>query len=100
MLKFFDHGSVIRIKEILNPLSKEYFNDIYLVTELMGSDLHQIITSQQPLTEQHAQYFIYQILIGLKYIHSANVMHRDLKPGNILVNGDCDIKVYIYIYIL
>jgi serine/threonine protein kinase len=39
------------------------------------------------------QYFLYQILRGLKYIHSANVLHRDLKPGNILINANCDLKI-------
>ena len=49
--------------------------------------------SGQPLTDAHFQSFIYQILCGLKYIHSANVLHRDLKPGNLLVNADCELKI-------
>lgn len=69
------------------------FNEIYLVQELMEADLHQIIRSGQPLTDAHFQYFVYQICRGLKYIHSANVLHRDLKPGNLLVNADCELKV-------
>ena len=36
---------------------------------------------------------IYQVLCGLKFIHSANVLHRDLKPGNLLVNADCQLKI-------
>ncbi|KAI9294045.1 Pkinase-domain-containing protein [Neoconidiobolus thromboides FSU 785] len=69
------------------------FDEIYLVQELMEADLHQIIRSQQSLTDSHFQYFIYQICRGLKYIHSANVIHRDLKPGNLLVNADCELKI-------
>ncbi|CAG8519951.1 11503_t:CDS:10 [Acaulospora morrowiae] len=65
----------------------------YLFQELMEADLHQIIRSEQPLTDAHFQYFIYQICRGLKYIHSANVLHRDLKPGNLLVNADCELKI-------
>lgn len=51
------------------------------------------IRSGQPLTDAHFQSFIYQTLCGLKYIHSANVLHRDLKPGNLLVNADCELKI-------
>ncbi|SCU93883.1 LAFA_0F18712g1_1 [Lachancea sp. 'fantastica'] len=69
------------------------FNGLYLYEELMECDVHQIIKSGQPLTDAHYQSFIYQILCALKYIHSADVLHRDLKPGNLLVNADCQLKV-------
>lgn len=69
------------------------FAGLYLYEELMECDMHQIIKSEQPLTDAHYQSFIYQILCGLKYIHSADVLHRDLKPGNLLVNADCQLKI-------
>ncbi|CAI4514170.1 BBM_1a_G0023490.mRNA.1.CDS.1 [Saccharomyces cerevisiae] len=68
-------------------------NGLYLYEELMECDMHQIIKSGQPLTDAHYQSFTYQILCGLKYIHSADVLHRDLKPGNLLVNADCQLKI-------
>lgn len=76
--------------DIVNPQS---FNEVYLYEELLDCDMHQIIRSKQALTDAHYQSFIYQILAGLKYIHSANVLHRDLKPGNLLVNADCELKI-------
>ncbi|CAN3363935.1 mitogen-activated protein kinase Slt2p/MPK1 [Diutina catenulata] len=69
------------------------FNDVYLYEELMECDMNQIIRSKQALTDSHYQSFVYQILCGLKYIHSADVLHRDLKPGNLLVNADCELKI-------
>ncbi|CDR46032.1 CYFA0S21e01266g1_1 [Cyberlindnera fabianii] len=77
----------------LDIVNKEKFNEVYLYEELMECDMHQIIRSGQPLTDAHYQSFIYQILCGLKYIHSADVLHRDLKPGNLLVNADCELKI-------
>ncbi|KAG6889117.1 hypothetical protein C0995_003686 [Termitomyces sp. Mi166 len=74
-------------------LTKRCLREIRLHEELMEADLHAIIRSRQPLTDAHFQSFLYQTLCGLKYIHSANVLHRDLKPGNLLVNADCDLKI-------
>ncbi|XP_070573103.1 mitogen-activated protein kinase 7-like [Ptychodera flava] len=94
ILKHFKHDNVIAIKDILTPTEDlEKFRDVYVVLDLMESDLHQIIHSQQPLTDEHCRYFLYQILRGLKYIHSANVIHRDLKPSNLLVDENCDLKI-------
>jgi len=65
ILRHFNHENVIRIKDILRPVSLDRFDDVYIVSELMDTDLHQIIASPQPLTDDHCQYFLYQILRGL-----------------------------------
>lgn len=93
LLRTFRHPNVVSIIDIIAPNSWEEFTDLYLVTELMSTDLHQIIASPQPLSEEHAQYFVYQILRGLKYLHSTGAVHRDLKPSNLLLNSNCDLKI-------
>ncbi len=81
-------------------IGREILGDIYLVTELMETDLHRIVRSQIELTDEHVQYFVYQMLRACLYIHSANIIHRDIKPSNILVNENCDIKIwYLSIFI-
>eukprot|EP00697_Spironema_sp_BW2_P004729 gnl/Spiro4/16410_TR8815_c0_g1_i1.p1 gnl/Spiro4/16410_TR8815_c0_g1~~gnl/Spiro4/16410_TR8815_c0_g1_i1.p1 ORF type:complete len:420 (-),score=68.40 gnl/Spiro4/16410_TR8815_c0_g1_i1:66-1325(-) len=92
ILRHFHHDNIISIKDLMRPLARD-FEDVYIVSELMDTDMHQIIASNQPLNDDHFQYFIYQLLRALKYIHSANILHRDLKPSNILVNADCELKI-------
>ncbi|XP_058223836.1 mitogen-activated protein kinase homolog MMK2-like [Rhododendron vialii] len=93
LLHHMDHENVISIKDIIRPPKRDTFNDVYIVYELMDTDLHQIIRSDQTLTDDHCQYFLYQLLRGLKYVHSANVLHRDLKPSNLFLNANCDLKI-------
>lgn len=92
-LGHFDHENVISLVDVIKPEAKTGYNDIYIVTELMETDLHRVIYSRQDLSDEHIQYFMYQLLRGMLYIHSANVMHRDLKPSNILLNKNCDLKI-------
>jgi len=95
LLKHFRHENIVSLLDMMPPNVKhlEDFTDVYLVTDLMETDLHRIIYSKQKLSIDHAQYFIYQVLRGLKYIHSCRVLHRDLKPSNLLVNSNCDLKI-------
>lgn len=91
--RLLEHENVLGIKRILKPKTRADFNEIYVVSELMETDLAQIIKSNQPLTDDHVQFFLYQLLRGLKYVHSAGIYHRDLKPRNLLVNSNCDLKI-------
>ena len=93
LLRHFDHENIIGIQDILRPAALATFEDVYIISDLMETDLHRIVYSRQPLTDDHVQYFIYQILRALKYMHTANVIHRDLKPSNLLLNSNCDLKV-------
>ena len=94
LLRRLKHENVIKLEDIMMPVGDNgRMDDVYLVYELMDTDLHQIIRSKQALLDEHCQYFIYQILRGLKYVHSAKVLHRDLKPSNILLNANCDLCI-------
>ncbi|KAG5192323.1 kinase-like domain-containing protein [Tribonema minus] len=95
LLRHFDgHENIINITDIMClPPNTTDFKDVYIVTNLMESDMDRIISSGQPLSDQHFQYFLYQVLRGLKFIHSANVLHRDMKPSNLLVNANCDLAI-------
>ncbi|XP_004488688.1 mitogen-activated protein kinase 19 [Cicer arietinum] len=93
LLRLLRHPDIVEIKRIMLPPSKREFKDIYVVFELMESDLHQVIKANDDLTREHQQFFLYQMLRALKFMHTANVYHRDLKPKNILANANCKLKV-------
>jgi len=92
LLKHLQHENISSLLDMYPPESPD-FDDVYIVTRCMETDLHRVIYSKQALTEEHHQYFSYQVLCGLKYLHSADVVHRDLKPYHLLVNKDCDLKI-------
>mmetsp|Transcript_16295 Transcript_16295/g.35225 ORF Transcript_16295/g.35225 Transcript_16295/m.35225 type:complete len:682 (+) Transcript_16295:136-2181(+) len=93
LLRLLKHPDIVEIKHIMLPPTPRDYKDIYVVFELMETDLHQVIKANDDLTPEHHQFFLYQMLRGLKFIHSAKVFHRDLKPKNILANSDCKLKI-------
>lgn len=93
LLKHMKHENVIGILDVFTPdVTLEKFNGFYLVMPFMGTDLSKIMKHEK-LTEDRIQFLVYQILKGLKYIHSSGIIHRDLKPGNLAVNEDCELKI-------
>ncbi|XP_058182215.1 mitogen-activated protein kinase 15-like isoform X4 [Rhododendron vialii] len=93
LLRILRHDDILKIKHILLPPSRGDFKDIYIVFELTECDLRSVIKANNGLKPEHCRYFLYQLLRGLKYIHTANVFHRDLNPRNILTIADCKIKI-------
>jgi mitogen-activated protein kinase 15 len=87
--EFVAHDNIIKL---LNVIRAENDKDIYLVFEYMDSNLHAAIGGGilEPI---HKRYIAYQILKGLKYMHTGQVIHRDLKPSSILLKSDCTAKI-------
>lgn len=61
LLRHIRHENVIALKDVMMPIHRTSFKDVYLVYELMDTDLHQIIKSTQPLSNDHCKYFLFQV---------------------------------------
>eukprot|EP01083_Nonionella_stella_P271582 920355_1 len=88
-----NHDSIVTLYDIVPPKEPRRFAALTLVFEFVDADLGKIFRTNQFFTTLHVQYMLYQILLGMKYMHSAKIVHRDLKPANILINEDCSIKI-------
>ena len=85
-----DFPQIVQPKDIIvNPGS----SDIYLVMELCQTDLRKLGKSSVHLDEKQVRVIIYRLLTAVNYLHSCRVIHRDIKPGNILINADCGIRL-------
>ena len=84
------HENIITLKDLY---LREAEDELYIVMELLDSDLHRIIQSKQALSERQKCSFTHQMLKGLKFLHDHRIIHRDLKPGNLLVGGDGKLRI-------
>jgi len=84
-----DHENIITLLDVMKADNDK---DIYLLFEYMETDLHAVIRANI-LEDIHKRFIIYQLLKAIKYMHSGQVIHRDMKPSNLLLNSECLVKV-------
>ena len=61
--------------------------------EYIETDLDQLMKHQIDFTEHHLLKVIYNSLLAISFLHLCNVMHRDVKPANILLDSKCHVKI-------
>lgn len=88
--EFRDHPNIIRL---LNVHRADNDKDLYLVFEFMNTDLQRAIQRPGILKDIHKRFIMYQLLSATQYLHSGNVVHRDQKPSNILLDTECNCKI-------
>jgi len=84
-----DHENIITLLDVIKADNDK---DIYLVFEYMETDLHAVIKANI-LEDIHKRFIVYQLLKAIKYMHTGQVIHRDMKPSNLLLNSECLVKV-------
>lgn len=87
----------IKHKRILNVEHSSWDKtNYYIVSELIeGGDLMDFVGKYGAIEEKATVEIAYQILEGVQYLHSNNIIHRDIKPDNVLIVQDCPVVVKI-----
>lgn len=88
-------GSSLRHPNIVQTLDFDEINhQYYLAMELVeGKTLSEIVKEDGPLPVKQAVSYIIQAAEGLQAIHEANWVHRDIKPGNLILDAEGCVKI-------
>ncbi|KAH9745850.1 protein kinase domain-containing protein [Citrus sinensis] len=82
LLKELEHENIVRLLDVQSG-----WTDVFLVFEYLDLDLHSFITRHKTtLNLLVIKAILKQILLGLAYCHSLKILHRDLKPNNLLID--------------
>lgn len=81
-LCFLDHPNIVHVFDVFEDNGTAY----YVMDYIDGPSLNELVKKDGPMSEQKALGYIKQVADALKYVHSRNRLHLDIKPGNIMVD--------------
>lgn len=89
ILKELQHGNIVRLHDVIHTEKK-----LTLVFEYLEQDLKKYLDgSPDGLPAQEIKDLLYQLLKGVQFCHDRRVLHRDLKPQNLLINKNMELKL-------
>lgn len=92
ILSKVDCPNIVKMKEVKKASLKIDFG-IYIVLERMPFDLSKLFHSNEYLVPIQTKKLLYEILIGVNYLHSRKIIHRDIKPANVLISNHCSVRI-------
>ncbi|KIM30653.1 hypothetical protein M408DRAFT_65975 [Serendipita vermifera MAFF 305830] len=87
------HKAILCAYDMDFELKNEGLEDVYLYSELPRSNLATLLSSRKVISRGHAQFMLYQILCALNFMHSAGIIHGNIRPESILVNQDTSVRL-------
>ena len=89
ILKQMHHPNIVNLIDLIHGEKR-----LYLVFEYLNHDLKKFLDlNGAPLKPELVKSYLYQLLLAIKYCHSRRILHRDLKPQNLLLDTNGVIKV-------
>lgn len=88
LLRELSHPNIVDLKEVILSEGR-----LYLVLEFLTDDLTKLIKSSKRLSPFSIKTFLYQLLSGITFCHRRRVLHRDLKPQNLLISHEGTLKL-------
>ena len=90
VLKTLDHPSIVKLHDVIIDTS---YNNIYFVLDYYPKGDFAKFLDNKPLKEKFCRKYLKQLAQGLEYLLSKDILHRDLKPQNILLTNEYNIKI-------
>jgi serine/threonine protein kinase len=90
LMKRLKHPNIVELETVV--LDRIY-NNVYIIMEYCPDGDFYNFQGRKPIQEIHVQKYMKQLMLGLKYLNENNIMHRDLKPQNILISKNGDLKL-------
>ncbi|KAL3277345.1 hypothetical protein HHI36_012696 [Cryptolaemus montrouzieri] len=88
LLKNLKHSSIVELLDVMYSTDK-----LYLVFEYLDLDLKNIWITQKSLSRELIRSYMKQLVEGMAYLHTRTILHRDLKPQNLLIDREGHIKL-------
>jgi len=94
LLRRLNHPNIVKLYDIVIP-NPSNIDSIFIVMELCDTDLKSLLYNEKTfLTEIQIKKIMFDIILGVNYLHKCGVIHRDIKPGNIVINlSKCEAKI-------
>ncbi len=91
MMTLFDHPFLIKLHATYKDKDRLYF----LLEPSLGGELFSVLRERTLFDEETAKFYAASVILAFEYMHSLNIVYRDLKPENLLLDSSGHLKVKI-----